>query len=87
VPEAHPIDNNHTERSLRGCAMGRNNWMFFGSDCGGRTAAVLRSFVASGELNRIDPFVRFHEVLRRIATHSIQQLDELLPHAWAAACA
>ena len=29
------IDNNHTERSLRGIAIGRNNWVFFGSDRGG----------------------------------------------------
>jgi len=31
----HPdlsIDNNHTERSLRGWAVGRNNWTSFGSD-------------------------------------------------------
>ena len=49
------IDNNHTERSLRGWAVGRNNWTFFGSDRGGRTAAVLRSFVASCELVKVDP--------------------------------
>jgi len=29
------IDNNRTERSLRGWAVGRNNWTFFGSDRGG----------------------------------------------------
>jgi transposase len=34
------IDNNHTERSIRGVAVGRNNWIFFGSDQGGHTAAV-----------------------------------------------
>ena len=44
------IDNNHTERSLRGIAVGRNNWVFLGSDRCGRTRAVLRSFVASCEL-------------------------------------
>ena len=38
-----PIDNNRTERSLRSFAVGRNNWTFFGSDNGGKTAAVLRS--------------------------------------------
>jgi hypothetical protein len=27
-----PTDNNHTERSLRGLAIGRNNWTFFGSE-------------------------------------------------------
>ena len=31
------IDNNHTQRSLRSIAVGRNNWMFVGSDQGGRT--------------------------------------------------
>jgi hypothetical protein len=41
------IDNNATERAIRGVAVGRKNWMFFGSDEGGKTAAVLRSFVVS----------------------------------------
>lgn len=41
------IDNNTTERSLRGFAIGRNNWTFFGSDNGGMPAAVLRRFVTS----------------------------------------
>jgi len=31
------IDNNGAERSLRGIAVGRRNWMFYGSDNGGRT--------------------------------------------------
>ena len=77
------IDNNHTERSLRGFAVGRNNWTFFGSDKGGKTAAVLRSFVASCELVKIDPFAWFRDVLGRIADHPINKLDELLPHRWA----
>jgi gamma-glutamylcyclotransferase (GGCT)/AIG2-like uncharacterized protein YtfP len=79
------IDNNHTERSLRGIAVGRHNWMFLGSDRGGETMAVLRSFVASCELVKVDPFAWFQDVLSRIAGHSIQRLDELLPHRWAAA--
>jgi transposase len=79
------IDNNHTERSLRGLAVGRHNWTFFGSDRGGKTMAILRSFVASCELVKLDPFEWFRDVLSRIPTHSIQQLDQLLPHAWAAA--
>jgi transposase len=79
------IDNNHTERSLRGVAVGRNNWVFVGSDRGGMTMAILRSFVGSCELVKIDPFTWFQDVLSRIAQHSIQQLDELLPHRWVAA--
>jgi len=50
------IDTSHTERSLRGLAIGRHNWTFFGSDCGGKTMAILRSFVASWELLKLDPF-------------------------------
>ena len=76
------IDNNHTERSLRGWAVGRNNWMFFGSDRGGKTAAVLKSFVASCELVKVDPFAWFQDVLSRIASHPMTRLDELLPHRW-----
>ena len=77
------IDNNHTERSLRGIAVGRGNWTFLGSDRGGRTMAVLRSFVSSCELVKVDPFAWFRDVLSRIPDHSIQKLDELLPHRWA----
>ena len=77
-----PIDNNGTERSLRSFAVGRNNWTFFGSDNGGRTAAVLRSFVTSCELARIDPFAWFRDVLGRIAEHPVKRIEELLPHRW-----
>ena len=79
------IDNNHTERTLRGIAVGRNNWLFVGSDRGGKTMAILRSFVGSCELVKVDPFAWFQDVLSRIGEQSIQALDELLPHRWAAA--
>src|ERR1700727_3033620 len=79
------IDNNATERSLRGFAVGRNNWTFFGSDNGGKTAAVLRSFVSSCELVRIDPFAWFRDVLGRIAEYPMNRLEEPLPPRWAQA--
>ena len=79
------IDNNHTERALRCFAVGRANWTFFGSDRGGRSAAVLRSFVTSCELVKLDPFAWFRDVLSRISEFPITRLDELLPHRWAAA--
>jgi transposase len=76
------IDNNATERAIRGIAVGRNNWMFFGSDEGGKTAAVLRSFVASCQRVGVDPFVWLKGTLSRIADHPINRLAELLPHNW-----
>jgi len=76
------IDNNATERAIRGLAVGRNNWLFFGSDQGGKTAAVLRSFAASCLLVRVDPFAWFKDILSRIASHPITRLADLLPHNW-----
>jgi transposase len=79
------IDNNATERAIRSVAVGRNNWVFFGSDEGGKTAAVLRSFVASCQRAGVDPFRWLKDVLSRIAAHPITRLPELLPHNWAPA--
>jgi len=76
------IDNNATERDIRGVAVGRNNWIFFGSDRGGQTAAVLRSFTASCQRAGVEPFAWFKDVLSRIATHPINRIAELLPHNW-----
>jgi transposase len=76
------IDNGATERASRDIAVGRGNWTFFGSDHGGETAAVLRSFIASCKRNRVEPFAWFHDVLSRIPAHSINRLQELLPHNW-----
>jgi transposase len=70
---------------LRSFAVGRNNWTFFGSDNGGRTAAVLRSFVSSCELVKVDPFAWFRDVLGRIGEHPVTRIEELLPHRWAQA--
>ena len=79
------IDNNATERAIRSVAVGRNNWIFFGSDEGGKTAAVLRSFVATCQRAGVDPFAWLKDVLARIATHPITRIAELLPHNWAPA--
>lgn len=76
------IDNNATERAIRGVAVGRNNWTFFGSDQGGKMAAVLRSFVASCQRAGVDPFLWLKDVLGRIAGHPLGKLAELLPHNW-----
>jgi transposase len=76
------IDNGATERANRDIALGRGNWTFFGSDSGGKTAAVLRSFVASCKRCGVEPFAWFNDVLSRIPAHSIARLTELLPQNW-----
>lgn len=73
------IDNNAAERALRGVALGRNNYLFMGSDAGGERAAGIYSLVETAKLNRLDPEAYLRDVLGRIADHPINRVDELLP--------
>jgi len=75
------IDNSAAERALRGVALGRNNFLFMGSDEGGRRAASLYSLVETAKLNGLDPEAYLRGVLARIAEHPINRVDELLPWA------
>jgi hypothetical protein len=79
------IDNNAAERALRGVAVGRKNWLFWGSDAGGKTAAVLTSLVATCKRHGIDPWSYLSDVLARIPSHPPERIAELLPDAWATA--
>jgi transposase len=73
------VDNNAAERALRAVALGRKNYLFAGSDSGGHRAAAMYSLIGSAKLNGIDPEVYLATVLARIADHSIQRLEDLLP--------
>lgn len=79
-----PIDNNRTELTLRQQVLGRNNWLFVGSEKGGRTAAVLYSLVGSCKRLRIDPLAYLRDVLTRLPGINNDQLAELLPDRWIA---
>ena len=57
------IDNNAAERALRGVALGRNNYLFMGSDAGGERAAAIYSLVETAKLNGLDPQAYLREVL------------------------
>jgi hypothetical protein len=76
------IDNNVAERAIKPLVIGRKNYLFAGSDNGGRTAAVLYSLVCSCQQNDIDPFVYLRDVISRISDHPMKQLDLLLPDRW-----
>ena len=73
------IDNNAAERSLRGVALGRKNYLFAGSDAGGERAAAIYSLIGSAKLNGLDPEAYLREVMTRIADHPINRINELLP--------
>jgi transposase len=77
------IDNNAAERSHRHIAIGRNNWMYVGSERGGRAAATHFSFIASCKMNGVEPFEYLVDVLNRLPVTPAGELRQLLPHLWA----
>jgi hypothetical protein len=78
------IDNNASERALRPVAIGRKNWMFCGSDGGGRTAAILFSLTATCKGLGVDPFAYLCDVIDRVAVHPAIRVADLLPDRWRA---
>jgi transposase len=79
------IDNNASENALRRVAVGRKNWLFAGSDNGGRTAATLFSLIATCQRHKVEPRAYLHDVLTRIAATPVSQLPNLLPDRWQSA--
>ena len=76
------IDNNPAENAVRRIALGRKNWLFAGSDRGGRTAATLFSLIATCQRHRVEPFAYLRDVLTRIAAHPHNRLADLMPNRW-----
>jgi transposase len=79
------IDNNAAERALRAVAIGRKNYLFFGSDVGGETAAVLYTFTQTCQALGIEPWRYLRDVLERLPGHPPERLAKLLPDEWARA--
>jgi transposase len=84
----HPfarMDNNVAERAIRPLAIGRKNWLFFGSPEGGEAGAILFSLVQTCRGLGINPREYLEDVMRRMMGYSNQKLHELLPDQWLAA--
>ena len=81
------IDNNSAERAMRCVALGRKNYLFVGSEGGGKSAAIAYTLIETAKLNGVDPQAWLTDILARIADHKITRLDELFPWSYAAAAA
>lgn len=79
------IDNNWAEREMKRLAIGRKNWLFFGSVQGGRTAASLFTFTATCHRLGVEPWAYLQDVLTRLPTTAATALPDLLPDRWLAA--
>jgi transposase len=78
------IDNNISERMLRSVAVGRKNWLFFGSDDHAEAAANLMSLVASCKLHGINPVGYLEAVIRLVPVWPAGRMLELAPMNWLA---
>jgi hypothetical protein len=81
----HPfarLDNNVAERAVRPLAIGRKNWLFVGSEDGGEAAAIALSLIQTCRALEVNPREYLEDVMRRLMSHTFQQLHELLPDPW-----
>jgi len=73
------IDNNICENALRCVALGRRNYLFFGSDRGGEAAAIIYSLLGTCKLNGVEPEGWLRNVLGKISDWPSNRVHELLP--------
>jgi hypothetical protein len=77
-----PIDNNAVEREMKSIATGRKNWLFFGSERGGRAAAIIYTIIASARRHDLNIWKYLSDILLRLADLKPGELEHLLPDAW-----
>ncbi len=76
------VTNDAAKRALGGVALGRNAWLFAGSDRGGERAAFMYPLIGTAKLDDVDPQAWLADILARIADLSQNRLDQLLPWNW-----
>jgi transposase len=79
------IDNNRVENAIRPTAVGKKNWLFFGSKEAGQTSAVIYSLLESCRMLGINPQEYLLDVLPRLPTMTNQTAHLYTPAQWKAA--
>ena len=76
------IDNNLMENALRPIALGRKNWLFFGSREAGQKSAVLYTIVENCRRRAVDPFAYLRDVFENIDNINNQNVGDWTPSSW-----
>lgn len=79
------IDNNLVENAIRPSAIGKKNWLFFGSESGGWQNAVMYTVVQNCKMHGINPEEYLKDVLGRLPHIKADEARELTPAKWLAA--
>ena len=78
-----PIDNNASERAIRGFCIGKKNWQMIDTINGAKTSAIIYSIVETAKANNLKPFNYVQYLLEEIPQHMDDRdcsfLKDLLP--------
>lgn len=78
-----PMDNNASERAIRGFCIGKKNWEVIDTINGAKTSAVIYSIAETAKANNLKPYEYFEHLLTVIPGHMEDTdrsfLEELLP--------
>jgi transposase len=77
------IDNNLVENEIRPSAIGKKNFLFFGSGEAGKQSAILYTITASARRRGLDPEAYLTDIIRRLPTTPATAMHTLTPAAWA----
>ena len=75
-------DNNTAENAIRPLALGRKNWLFAGSERGAKATALFLGLIQSCKACEVNPWQYLNDMLRRIMSHPVNRLRDLLPDQW-----
>ena len=64
-----PIDNNASERAIRGFCVGKKNWQMIDTINGAKTSAVIYSIVETAKANNLKPYDYVKYLLEEIPNH------------------
>ena len=73
------LTNNAAERALHGVALGRESWLFAGSERVGDRAAFMYTLIVTAKMNDIDPQAWLADILARLPDMPVARVPELLP--------
>ncbi len=78
-----PIDNNASERAIRGFCIGKKNWQMIDTINGAKSSAIIYSIVETAKANNLKPFDYVQHLLEEIPKHMNDKdcsfLEDLLP--------